>query len=106
MHLEPEPDPGALSHCGLLAPVRDDLLAPLPLEQLAVFGRPRARDPVWVRRRFRIPRTPAEEVNPVDGEPTREFHGAQERFVARTGKVATRVERIAVAGQRADLESP
>src|SRR5581483_8991757 len=87
-----------------VAPVRDRFLLPLPLEHVEELGRPRGRHPVGMRGGVGVAGTAGEGDDDRDVELVREADGLPKELVVLARRLRVRVERIAVARERADRQ--
>ena len=87
-----------------LRPVRNGLLFPLPFKHLEKLRRPRRRHPVRMRRDLRIAGASGERHDDRHFEPFGELDGLAEHLVVGFRSRRVRMERIAVARERADRQ--
>ena len=96
--------PAFFSELRRVLPVGEHALLPLPLEHLRELGRPRRGDPVGLRRFGVAARAAREGDHLLHVELAGQFDRLPEHRVVRLGDLLVRVNRVAVAGQRADHE--
>src|ERR1700736_2949619 len=105
MHLETEADVMPLGEGRVALPVWKHPLVPLPRDDLLKVVRPSAGHPVRVAGSRRIARAAAEEVDHRHLELLGQLDRAPVDLVACGGDLRTRMKRVAMAGQRRDLQA-
>ena len=88
-----------------LGPVGDHDVVPLPLEDLEVIVRPRARHPVRILRSLVIAGAARERHHDRDLEYLGEPHGLLPDRAVPLAELGVRVKRVAVLAQAADHQS-
>ncbi len=89
----------------LLLPIRNRHLVPLPLENLQKIRRPRAGDPIRGLGTGMVSRTARECGDHGHPDLGGKLHRVLKDLVVRSGQLFVRMDRISVAGKRADLQA-
>jgi hypothetical protein len=105
MHLDGDLDAVVRRELDALAPVGNDLLLPLPGQQLLEVRRPGSRDPVGVLGVVAVARAAREVNHHRHAQFLRQQNRLAIDFAIAFGDLAHRVQRLAVAAQRADREA-
>ncbi len=105
MHLDGDPHAVVGGEFAVLSPVRRYDFVPLPVENIEIVGRPGARDPVGSLRFGRVAGASGKIDNHRYAELFSQLDGLATDFAIVRGAGWVRMQRIAMAAQRADRDA-
>src|SRR5690349_18782651 len=105
MHLDAKVHLLLCKESGLLFPIRDHLLLPLPIEDFAKLVWPSASHPVRVLRPRLTSRASTETVHALHTQHVRELHRLHERLMVLLRNRVDRMQRVSVTRDRRESQS-